>query len=72
LKVEILYAYPTWQAAALLEAGKCHEFLGEWNQAAQTYERLLKEYPTTVFVEEATRRRDAAKAKQAQRPPTRG
>ena len=28
-RVEILYAYPRWQAAALLQAGKCQELLGE-------------------------------------------
>ena len=28
LRVETLYAYPNWQAAALLQAGKCCEQLG--------------------------------------------
>ena len=35
LRLEILYAYPTWQAAALLQAGKCSEHLGQWKQAAE-------------------------------------
>ena len=56
LRVEILYAYPTWQAAALLQAGKCHEFLGEWKQASELYAKLLKTYPETTFAEEASKR----------------
>lgn len=56
LKTEILYAYPTWQAGALLQAGKCHEILGEWKQASELYARLLKTYPETTFVEEASKR----------------
>ncbi len=56
LKVEILYAYPAWQAAALLQAAKCHEFLDQWAEADRLYSRLLEAYPTTEFKEEATRR----------------
>jgi TolA-binding protein len=63
LKTEILYAYPTWQAGALLQAGKCHELLGEWKQAGDLYARLLKIYPETPFVEEATQRLREAKSK---------
>ncbi len=48
LKVEILYEdCPTWQAAALLEAGKVHEQLAQWNEAAETYERLRRSFPRT-------------------------
>lgn len=56
LRLEILYAYPTWQAAALLQAGKCHEAMGQWQQATQLYARLLKTYPDTPFSDEAARR----------------
>ena len=56
LKVEILYAYPRWQAAALLQAGKCHEFLGEPAEAAKIYDRMLSVYPNTTFHHEAARR----------------
>ena len=56
LRVEILYDYPTWQAAALLQAGKCHESLGQWQQATELYTRLLKQFPETSFTQEATRR----------------
>jgi TolA-binding protein len=53
LRLEILYAYPTWQSAALLQAGKCHEFLGEGKAAAELYRRIVKTYPDTPFAEQA-------------------
>jgi TolA-binding protein len=55
LKVEILYAYPTWQAVALLQAGKCRDLLGEPREADKLYTRLVREHPGTKFAEEATR-----------------
>jgi TolA-binding protein len=56
LRVEILYAFPTWQAAALLQAGKCYELMHEPEQAIELYRRLLATYPQTRFVDEASRR----------------
>ena len=56
LRVEILYPYPRWQAAALLQAGKCQESLDRWKDAAELYARLIKLYPNTEFTEETTRR----------------
>lgn len=56
LRVEILYAYPRWQAAALLQAGKCQELLGRKKEAIQLYARLVKVYPNTEFTEEGRRR----------------
>ena len=56
LRVEILYAFPTWQAGALLQAGKCYEKLGQWNKAAELYARLLKTYPSSPFAESASER----------------
>ncbi|MBI3838126.1 MAG: tetratricopeptide repeat protein [Planctomycetia bacterium] len=60
LAVEKEYPFPRWQAAALLQAGKCHESLGQWRSAADVYGRLLKTYPTSEFDEEATRRMTVA------------
>jgi TolA-binding protein len=60
LRLEILYAYPTWQAAALLQAGKCHEALGQWSQATQLYARILKNYPDTTFARDARQRLQTA------------
>jgi cellulose synthase operon protein C len=62
LRVEILYDYPTWQAAALLQAGKCHEALGEWSQAGELYTRLIKNYPQTEFAKDAGERLKSAQS----------
>jgi cellulose synthase operon protein C len=56
LRVEILYDYATWQAAALFEAAKCHEHLGEPKQAAELYDKLLKTYPDTPLAKDAAER----------------
>lgn len=53
LKVELLYAFPAVQAAALVQAGKCYEALHEWKQAAEVYERVTKNYKDTAFATEA-------------------
>lgn len=59
LRLEILYAYPTWQAAAMLQAAKSYEQLGEWQKASETYTKLLKTFPQTEFTQEATERQRA-------------
>jgi len=56
LRVEILYAYPRWQAGALLQAGKCYEQLNQRKAAVELYVRILKQFPNTEFTEEAARR----------------
>ncbi len=61
LRVEILYAYPTWQSAALLQAAKCYEHLGEWSEAVGLYQRLVTEYPNSTFTAEAVKRLPLAK-----------
>ena len=68
LALEILYAYPTWQAAAVFQAAKCHEMLGEWTQAVDEYARLLADYPNTSLLTEAQERLEAAKERRAARP----
>ncbi len=60
LRVEILYAYPKWQAGALLQAGKCLEIAGRWKEAVDTYVRLIQTYPETEFTDEAKRRLSVA------------
>lgn len=74
LRVEPLYDYPVWQAAGLLEAGKCAEELAKaadsprearrhWQQAADLYEQILKhpEYSKTEFADQAGQRLTAVK-----------
>ena len=55
LRLEILYAYPTWQAAALLQAGKCREQLGETAGAVKLFQKVLKVYPNTSFAKDAAK-----------------
>ncbi len=59
LRLETLYAYPNWQAAALLEAGKCHQRLGETMQAAELYRQILRDYSETPFAEQAAKQLSA-------------
>ncbi len=68
LALEILYDYPTWQAAAVFQAAKCHEMLGEWKQAAEEYARLLADYPNTSFLEDAKERLQATRQRLAAQP----
>ena len=70
LRVEILYAYPKWQAAALMQAGKCHEQLGEWPQAAETYTKLLKTYPNSEVAEDAAKRLGVAEKRRTNQTTT--
>ena len=61
LKVDYLYDAPAWQSSALLEAGKVHEQLGQWAEAAETYERLRSRFPTDPNAAKAKDRLDAAR-----------
>lgn len=65
LRVEILYDYPTWQAASLLEAAKCHEQLEQWKAAVELYDRMLADFPETELRDEAARRLQAAQERLA-------
>ncbi len=56
MRVEILYPYPHWQAAALLQAGKCYEKLGQSREAAELYARMMEKYPQTEFTADASQR----------------
>lgn len=68
LALEILYDYPTWQAAASLQAAKCHEKLGEWKEAVDQYARLRSDYPDTSFAAEAQDRLQVARRRLAAEP----
>jgi cellulose synthase operon protein C len=63
LRLETLYAFPDWQAAALLEAGKCHQRLGEPTPAADLYRQILKDYPKTSFAQQAAKQLSATRKK---------
>jgi TolA-binding protein len=53
-RVEGLYGYHRWRAAAILQAGKCHEMKGSWGEAMRLYARLLEEFPDTKFAPKAS------------------
>ena len=55
-RVETLYDFPKWQAAALLQAAKCRKQMGNQEEAAQLCRRLVKKFPDSPFAEEAARR----------------
>jgi TolA-binding protein len=67
LRVEVLYAYPHWQAAALLQAGKCYEQTGQWKNAGDAYSRLLARYSQSEFAAEARERLPAVQGRTAAR-----
>ena len=52
-KVDSLYAFPKWRAAALIQAGKCQEHLSNPRNAAKLYQKLLDRYPNSQFAVEA-------------------
>jgi TolA-binding protein len=56
LKVDSLYSFPEWQSAALLQAGKCDEQLGNKPAAAKSYQLLLQKFPDSEFAAEAGKR----------------
>jgi TolA-binding protein len=56
LQVDVLYDAPRWQAAALLEAGKVYERLGQSKEAAETYEQSLSRLPEGPHAAEARAR----------------
>jgi TolA-binding protein len=63
LKVDSLYSFPEWQSAALLQAGKCDEQLGNKPAAAKSYQLLLQKFPNSEFAADAGKRLKALTGK---------
>jgi TolA-binding protein len=61
LRVEALYSYPRWQAAALLQAGKCHEMIGQWTEAVALYSQIVNDYAATTIAAKADQRLQVAR-----------
>ncbi len=58
LRVIALYGeYPEWVAGALFESGKCHEALGDKEQAMKAYDDILKNHKGTKWAKAAAERR---------------
>lgn len=55
-KVDLLYKFPLWASAALFQAGKCHELLGDKPAAIDTYRKLVAEHPETSYAADAKKR----------------
>ena len=71
-RVDSLYDYPKWRSAAILQAGKCQEHLGNWKHAAKLYSQILEKYPDSELAVSATERlqlvnRQAAKPTEEKR-----
>lgn len=47
LRVDILYAYPEWSAAALYEAGRCLELMNQPDEARKQFETIRSKYSDT-------------------------
>lgn len=55
LKVDILYAYPEWSAAALYEAGRCFAKLGKNTEARSHFEQVATKYKESEWAVLASR-----------------
>jgi outer membrane protein assembly factor BamD (BamD/ComL family) len=49
LKVDILYAFPEWSAAALYEAGRCFEDSGSPVEARRQFELVTRQHPQSSW-----------------------
>jgi|GEM_PF-2333695 len=55
-RVDSLYDYPQWRSAAILQAGKCQEHLGNWKHAVKLYSQILDKYPDSKLAVSAQER----------------
>jgi TolA-binding protein len=58
LKVDILYAYPQWSAAALYEAGRCFQEMGDPTNARKQFEQVRTDHSQTRWAQLAAQRLD--------------
>jgi TolA-binding protein len=59
LKVDILYAYPEWSAAALYEAGRCFQEMGDPVNARRQFELVQAQHGHTRWAQLAGERLEA-------------
>jgi TolA-binding protein len=56
LRAALLGGAPSWQAAALLQVGQCHEALGETVAARDTYAKAIERFPNEPATIEVRKR----------------
>ncbi|MCA9294306.1 MAG: tetratricopeptide repeat protein [Phycisphaerales bacterium] len=56
MRVDILYAYPQWSAAALHEAGKCFEQMRQIADARAQYEAVVRRFAESSWAQSARER----------------
>lgn len=56
LRVDLVYTYPQWSAAALFEAGRCFEELERESDARAQYEQVIERFGEAQWAELAHRR----------------
>ncbi|MCB9867279.1 MAG: tetratricopeptide repeat protein [Phycisphaerales bacterium] len=56
LKVDILYAYPQWSAAALFEAGRCFEQMNRRAEARTQFEAVIERFEDSQWARAAADR----------------
>ncbi len=61
LKVDILYQYPQWSAAALYEAGRCFAEQKKHTEAIAQFEQVAKRFPDSQWAKPATEAAAAAR-----------
>jgi cellulose synthase operon protein C len=64
-RVETLYNYPQWKAAALLRAGHCHELRSEHEEAARAWRQVVANFAETPAATEAANSLERLNAKLA-------
>jgi TolA-binding protein len=64
LKVDILYAYPQWSAAALFEAGRCFEEMNQTALARDNFKKVAGEHPDSQWGRMAAQRLAALSSSQ--------
>ncbi len=55
-RVDSLYTHSKWRSAAVLQAGKCQEHLGNWKHAVKLYTQILEKYPESKLADSAKER----------------
>ncbi|MCH7961760.1 MAG: tetratricopeptide repeat protein, partial [Planctomycetes bacterium] len=60
LRVDILYAYPEWSAAALYEAGRCFEAMGRMGEARNQFQQVMERFEDSEWAHLASQRLAAA------------